>query len=120
MLFYFKTSVPVKTLYPYLKRYIDMCSYNYSNNQLNDYLENNYGVSLSYMLKQLENNVKITNINDILIQIYFDKNKVIKSNKLEDILEFIEYGNLDIKAPRLVSKILNTSIKMLNNTIGGY
>ena len=120
MLFYFKTSAPVKTLYPYLKRYINMCSYNYSNNQLNDYLENNYNVSLPYMLKQLETNVKIANINDTLIQIYFDKNKVVKNTKLEDILEFVEYGNLDIKAPKLVSKILNTSIRMLNNTIGGY
>lgn len=120
MLFYFKTNVPVKTLYPYLKRYIHMCSYNYSNNELNDYLENNYTVSLSYVLKQLENNVKINSIDDSLIQIYFDKNKVVKNTKLEDILEFIEYGNLDIKEPKLVSKILNTSIKMLNSTIGGY
>ena len=120
MLFYLKTSVPINTLYPYLKRYIGMCSYNYSNNQLNDYLENNYSVSLSYILKQLENNVKINSIDDSLIQIYFDKNKVVKNTKLEDILELLEYGNLDIKAPKLISRILNTSINMLQNTIGGY
>ena len=120
MLFYLKTEIPIKLLYPYLKRYINMNSYNCNNILLNDYLRINYNISLSNTLRELSNNIKITNINNNLIQIYFNKNKIIGKNKLEDILSFLEYGNLDVRPPKLISKIMNNSLIMLNNAIGGY
>lgn len=120
MLFYIKTSVPVNTIYPYLKRYINLYSYYYKNNSLDNYLVNNYNVSLKYILKQLENNVKIDNINNSFIQVYFDKNKIINNKRLENIIQFLEYGDLNVKSPQLISKIINKSLTELTNNLGGY
>ena len=120
MLFYFKTKIPVRILYPFLKRYIDISSYHYTNLLLDNYLKTNYNISLYNILQDIKNNVKISNINDSLIQVYFDKNKMINGNKLEYIISFLEYGNLDVKSPKLISRIITNSLIMLDNEIGGY
>ena len=121
MNFYLKTSIPSKIILPYLKRYLRINKDAFKINfKVNTYLNQFYKVSLAEILNTIDNYVKINSVEDNLLQIYWDKNSSKKGNKVEDILNFLEYGNLDITAPKIISKLMSNVLVFVNSTIGGY
>ena len=120
MLFYLKTEINPKLISPLLKRYISMNICKFNNFKLNNYLYSNYGISLMGALNSFKNNIRIDNISKDLIQIYCNKNAYIDKYKLENIISFLEYGDLNILSPKIISKLITQSISYLQYDLGGY
>lgn len=120
MLFYITTKMPLNVISSTLKYYIDYySSFFTSNNALSLYLKSNYNMSLHEVFNHLKNDVKISDMKDYTYQIYYDNNTSINNNQFKNILQLIEYGNLEIKAPKLLSIIMNEAIERTKDEFGG-
>lgn len=121
MNFYLNTSIPCSIVLPYLKRYLKMNKNGFEiNPKINEYLNQVYDTSLSEILNNIDSYVKLNNTSKNLLQVYWDKNIVKSGNKVEDILNFLEYGNLDIAAPKIISKLMNNVLVFVDSVLGGF
>ena len=55
-----------------------------------------------------------------MYQIYFDKNAYIGKEKLSNIIQLLEYGNLDIQPPKIISKWIKNTLDFVRYRTGGY
>lgn len=110
MLYYMKTRIPPRLVTAILRYYVDTFSHNGNNGLLNDYLVKNYNTTLGNVLHMLVNNCNVNSVKDNILQIYIDGNRYIGRYKLKDIAQFLEYGNLDIRFPRIISSMINNAI----------
>lgn len=119
MFFYLRTSIPANYLSKYINRYIKMYYPTIYDNTLNNYLLKNYNTNIYNVLNYLLKWTKASNVQPNLVQFYFDNNVYLGNAKLKDIVEFLEYGNLEIKSPKVITKIFNKSISKLKDRLGG-
>lgn len=121
MLFYIKTTMPPNVIAGYLKYYMNMYSYyfKYDSILLNKYLSINYKITLPKALDEITKWVKITEFKANLYQIRIDSNYYVGKFRLNDIANLLEYGNLQINAPKIISNLINLSLQKVRNTFGG-
>ena len=120
MLFYLRSTMPLSTISSTLKSYIDYYSNFFkSNNALDSYLKNNYNMNLNDVFNHLINDIKISDMKNSTYQIYYDKYNFVNNNQFTTVLQFIEYGNLEVKAPKMLSIIMNEAINRTKDEFGG-
>ena len=119
MLYYMSTRVPPHVITPVLRYYVDMFSHRQGNFLIDRYLMKTYGTTLSNALHTLINNCNVNSVKDDILQIYIDGNRYIGRYKLKDIAQFLEFGNLDIQSPRMISSIINNAIHYVRTWLGG-
>ena len=121
MLFYIKTIMPPNVIAGYLKYYMNMYSYyfKYDSILLNKYLSINYKITLPKALDEITKWVKVTEFKDNLYQVRIDSNYYVGKFKLNDIANLLEYGNLQISAPKIISNLINLSLQKVRNAFGG-
>ena len=119
MIYYLKTSIPASAIQGLLKYNVEgVCNTIQINPDIVTYLKNQYNVLPKQLFNSFCDNLNTT-ADKNLIQIYFNQNAFINKSRLIDVLQFLEYGNLEIQSPRLVSKILTTSLNKTINMTGG-
>ena len=120
MLYYIKTIVSTQSLKKPMEYYLDLFSYNIHNNELNSYLIFNYKINLNSILKNIIRYCKLNEVENCIYQIYFDKNAYIGKEKLSNIIQLLEYGNLDIQPPKIISKWIKNTLDFVRYRTGGY
>ena len=119
MLYYIKTTIPTKTVEYFTRYYLNTCLLNTYNYNLNNYMKANYKIDLKSLLKNLGKHCKVNSIGNYMFQVYFDKNVWIDNFKLVDILSLLEFGNLDIQPPKIISKAMNNALTFVKFRLGG-
>lgn len=119
MFFYLSTSIPANYLSKYINRYIKMCLPKIHDIVLNDYLIKNYNTNIYNVFEYLIKYSKASNVQNNLVQFYFDNNIYLGNTKLKNIVEFLEYGNLEIQSPKIITRVFNKSVSKLKDRLGG-
>ena len=119
MFFYLRTSIPANYLSKYINRYIKMYLPKIVNTTFNEYLVKNYGTNIYTVFEYLIKWSKASNVQPNLVQFYFDNNVYLGNTKLKNIIEFLEYGNLEIQSPKIITKIFNSAVGKLKDRLGG-
>ena len=122
MLFYLRSDFSPNNVLSELKHYLNILSYNYNRKyvNINSYLIKNYNINLNMVLNSFKQEIKITPIENKTFQLYIDKNIHIGKNNLNIILSFLEYGNLEINSPKIISSLMRESIKYTKLFLEGY
>ena len=122
MLFYLRSDFSPNNILSELRHYLNILSYNYNKKyrNINSYLIKNYNINLNMVLNSLKQEIKITPIENKIFQLYIDKNIHIGKNNLNIILNFLEYGNLEINSPKIISSLMRESIKYTKLFLEGY
>lgn len=118
MIKYIKSNVPANIIKPLLSRYIKININLIDNNYKLNTILNNYNIRLKDILIIISNNIVINKCKDNLYQIYI-RDISINNYRLNNFLELLEYGNLEITAPKIISKLFSISLKQLKNYLGG-
>ena len=124
MLFYIKTQVPPKLIYPYVRRYLDMYITRRIERKpkgyiLDKYVKNVFGISLNDVFKSIKNHYQVGEVKKNLLQIYFDVNAYVGTRSLSQMIDFLEYGNMDIKAPKIISSMFKYVLNAVRDAMGG-
>lgn len=120
MHFFVKTDIDKNSVNYAFKYYLRSCACFYWNNKtINDYLIKNYKLSLIQTLKAFVKDCNISQIDKNMYEIYVNDNIFINSIKLNSLVSLLEYGNLDIKAPKIISSLINNTIIRMRNSFGG-
>lgn len=118
MNFYIKTSVKPSTIQPYLKHYMNTFNKLYiPDKKLLEILHKDYAVSFKGLSSKIIKQVRVEQCSKNLVRIYF-LNCNIKNHQINNILSLLEYGCLDIKPARLISKLMSASIAATKRAIG--
>ena len=122
MLFYLRSDFSPNNILSELKHYLDILSYNYNKKymNINSYLIKNYNINLNMILNSFKQEIKIAPVENKTFQLYIDKNAHIGKNNLNIILSFLEYGNLEISPPKIISSLMRESIKYTKLFLEGY
>ena len=120
MVWYIKTICPDSILLPFVKKEVYINSaYAVADIKLTEYLKKEYNLTVFNILRYVYSNLRADTVEPNLHQIYIIDQKVTEKAKLNDLLKVLEYGSLDIKPNRIVSKLMNTSIEQVKNHLGG-
>ena len=122
MTIYFKTMLSPQIVKPFIRNSMLFYSSFYTTKNVNVdlYLKRNYDVSIEDVLIGFIKNLKVNRVKDTLLQIYCDNHSYIKGRNLNELISFLEYGNLEIQPPKIMFKFLNSSLKRTKNILGGY
>lgn len=119
MIKYLKTKVEPSFILQLLKRYLQMNKYSVIiSNKLIVYLDKNYKITIYYIIDELINNIRVKPIKKDLLEIVI-LNEKIEDTSLQELLQLVEYGNLEIQPSRAISKLLRKSLNQVNNYLGG-
>ncbi len=122
MLYYLKSDFSSNNILKELKHYLNILTYKYNNKYryIDEYLNRNYSVDLNKILNTFKKEIKIVPIENRMFQLYIDKNIYIGKNNLNNILNFLEYGNLNIKSLKIISSLMKESLKYTQISLGGF
>ena len=120
MRYYIRTYIPPKYLKYYLQRYIDMYSIKIDDIKINDYLTKNFKTNLKQVFNYLKLYCNLSTFKPNIVEIYCNSNVYLGNTKLTNIVNFLEYGNLDIQSPKIISKLFKNVINGIKNALRGY
>ena len=122
MLYYLKSDFSSNNILKELKHYLNILTYKYKNKYgyIDEYLNRNYNVDLNKILNTFKKEIKIVPIENRMFQLYIDKNVYIGKNNLNNILNFLEYGNLNIKSLKIISSLMKETLKYTQISLGGF
>lgn len=119
MIRYLKTKAQPELILQLLKRYLQMNKYSVIiQNKLVVYLDKNYNITIYYIIDELINNIRVKPVNKELLEIVI-LNEKIEDTTLQELLQLVEYGNLDIQPSKAISKLLQKSLNQVSNYLGG-
>ena len=119
MIRYLKTKVEPKVVLPLLKRYIQMNKYSVIiSDKLSVYLDKNYKITIYYIIDELINCITVKPVKDNLLEIVI-LNEQIDKTTLQELIQLVEYGNLEIPPSKAISKLLQKSLTQVSNYLGG-
>ena len=120
MVYYLRTSVPANVVKILMGRYILQEKSKFNKNYLlNSYISKNFNTSIDEIFMYFATYFKVSSVEKNQLQIYCDQNIYLGKRKLEYITRFLEYGNLDIEAPKIISRMMQGVIKNIKNDLGG-
>lgn len=122
MLYYLKSDFSSNNILKELKHYLSILTYKYKikYRYIDEYLNRNYSVDLNKILNTFKKEIKIVPIENRMFQLYIDKNVYVGKNNLNNILNFLEYGNLNIKSLKIISSLMKESLKYTQISLGGF
>lgn len=122
MLYYLKSDFSSDNILRELKYYLNILTYMYKNKykHIDKYLNKNYNIDLKTILNTFKKELKIAPIENKMFQLYIDKNIHVGKNNLNNILNFLEYGNLNIKSLKIISSLMKESLKYAQISLGGF
>ena len=122
MLYYLKSDFSSNSILKELKHYLNILTYKYKikYRYIDEYLNRNYSVDLNKILNTFKKEIKIVPIENRMFQLYIDKNVYVGKNNLNNILNFLEYGNLNIKSLKIISSLMKESLKYTQISLGGF
>ena len=122
MLYYLKSDFSSNNILKELKHYLNILTYKYKTKYryIDEYLNRNYSVDLNKILNTFKKEIKIVPIENRMFQLYIDKNVYVGKNNLNNILNFLEYGNLNIKSLKIISSLMKESLKYTQISLGGF
>ena len=122
MLYYLKSDFSSNNILKELKHYLNILTYKYKikYRYIDEYLNRNYNVDLNKILNTFKKEIKIVPIENRMFQLYIDKNVYVGKNNLNNILNFLEYGNLNIKSLKIISSLMKESLKYTQISLGGF
>ena len=122
MLYYLKSDFSSNNILKELKHYLNILTYKYKikYRYIDEYLNRNYSVDLNKILNTFKKEIKIVPIENRMFQLYIDKNVYVGKNNLNNILNFLEYGNLNIKSLKIISSLMKESLKYTQISLGGF
>lgn len=120
MVYYLRTSIPINVVKTLMGRYILQEKNKFNKNYLlNSYISKNFNTSIDEIFMYLATYFKVSSVEKNQLQIYCDQNVYLGKRKLEYITRFLEYGNLDIESPKIISRMMQGVIKNIKNDLGG-
>lgn len=123
MNFYIKTSLSPKIITPLLKYYLRMYSQNTSrslrNSPLSDFIKTDYKLTIEEILDAYIRNIVITKISNDILKITNKKIVRIKGHSLDEMVGVLENGNTEVRAPRIISELLKTSLNRVDYILDG-
>lgn len=113
MVYYLKSVYAPKDILSYLKYRLNFISWPYRsrNSLLNDYLLQKYKINLNTVLGAVISNLKVNQIGSNQYQCYLDSNATLNGYRVIDLAQLVEYGNLEIKPNKLISKIITAGLR---------
>ena len=120
MLWYIKTYCSNEIIASKLSRYLYLNIHNYKlNNQVKEYIESKYDISIKDITNYLYKNLRIVNMNEDFHQIYILDETIDDKIRLSSLLNLLEYGNRDIQGTKMISFIINKSLDEVKDDLGG-
>lgn len=119
MLKYLRTKIPAQHLTLTVQRYARDYLKSYHNADVDRGLQEDYGVSLEEIKPLLASSLRTAQAERMLVQVYFERGVYIKGRRLTDIVDFLEYGSLEIRPPKLPSDMFNYISLAVESETGG-
>lgn len=123
MNFYIKSALPPKDIKTLLNYYLllnaNSMSKTLNNSPLNEFINTNYDLSIYDILRAYIDNVFVTTLHDDVLVISNRRLTLIKNKSLDGLIGLLEFGNSEIRPPKIISSLMNASLRNLDSELEG-